>query len=94
MIESYMNQNLIWKHSVSVNEYNESTYSVMTIKGRKETGLKLVKNKLGEDVLSSSRVFTQTAVSIDDLIDDSEVINLETLIDIDGTTGFYTVYLK
>ena len=94
MIELYMNQSLTWKHSVSVNEYNESTFSTSTIKGRKETGHKIVRDKHGEEVVSSARVFTQSLVVCDDFIDDELVLSVESGIDLDGSVGYYTVYLK
>lgn len=94
MIEAYTNQTLILKKPASVNEYNEATYTSTKIKGRKEDGYKLIRNKYGEEVVSSARVFTKSLVETDDLIDDRLVISSEPLSDIDGATGFYTVYLK
>lgn len=94
MIENYANQTLILKRPLSVNEYNEATYSATSIKGRKESGFKLIRNKTGEETVSSARVFTKTLVQVDDLIDDMLVISTEPLTDLDGSTGFYTVYLK
>ena len=93
MLAEYLNQSLTWKHIASVNEYNESTYTSTTIKGRKETGHKLVKNAQGEDAVSSARVFTESAIVIDDLIDDTAIISVESCVDLDGTIQFYTGYL-
>lgn len=94
MIEAYANQTLILKKPASVNEYNEATYSSTSIKGRLENGYKLIRNKQGEETVSSARVFTKTLVQVDDMINDMLVISSEPLTDIDGKTGFYTVYLK
>jgi hypothetical protein len=94
MINNYTNQTLTLKRPSTPNEYNESTYTSTKIKGRKEDGYKLIRNKYGEEVVSSARVFTKTSVETDDLIDDRLVISSEPLSDIDGATGFYTVYLK
>lgn len=93
MLKEYMNQSLSWKHAASVNEYNESTYTTTTIKGRKETGHKLVKNAAGEDTVSSARVFTESAIIVDDLIDDTLIISVESAVDLGGTVQFYTGYL-
>lgn len=94
MIKAYTNQTLILKKPTSVNEYNEATYSSTSIKGRLENGYKLIRNKQGEETVSSARVFTKTLVQVDDMINDMLVISSEPLTDIDGKTGFYTVYLK
>lgn len=94
MIEAYANQTLILKKPASVNEYNEATYTSASIKGRLENGYKLIRNKQGEETVSSARVFTKTLVQVDDLINDMLVISAEPLTDLDGSTGFYTVYLK
>lgn len=94
MIEAYTNQTLILKKPASVNEYNEAAYTSTSIKGRLENGYKLVRNKQGEETVSSARVFTKTLVQVDDLINDMLVISAEPLTDLDGSTGFYTVYLK
>lgn len=94
MIEAYANQTLILKKPASVNEYNEATYTSTSIKGRLENGYKLIRNKQGEETVSSARVFTKTLVQVDDLINDMLVISAEPLTDLDGSTGFYAVYLK
>lgn len=94
MIDDYAKQSLIWKRATSVNEYNEPTYSTSTIKGRKETGFKLIRNSKGEETVSSARVFTKSAVTEGDLIDDELVIAVTTAVDLDGKTGYYAVYLK
>jgi hypothetical protein len=94
MIEEYANQTLTLKKPLSVNEYNEATYSTTTIRGRKETGIKLVRNNQGEEVVSSARVFTGTAITANDLIDNDLVLAVDTAIDLDGTVGYYTGYLK
>ena len=94
MINSYTNQTLTLKRPSTPNEYNEATYSSISIKGRLENGYKLIRNKQGEETVSSARVFTKTLVQVDDMINDMLVISSEPLTDLDGSTGFYTVYLK
>ena len=94
MINNYTNQTLTLKRPSTPNEYNESTYTSTKIKGRLENGYKLIRNKQGEETVSSARVFTKTLVQVDDMINDMLVISPEPLTDIDGKTGFYTVYLK
>lgn len=94
MLDAYANQNLTWKSVASVSKYNEPTYSSVTIKGRKETGNKLILNAEGQEVISSARVFTESAVANNDLIDDSKVIQVNKNIGLDGSIVFYEVYLK
>jgi len=93
MIKAYLNQNLSWKHAGTLNEYNEPTYTTTTIKGRKETGHKLVRNKQGQEVVSSAWVVTQSAIAPNDKIDGSLVISVEEAVQMDGTTKFYEGYL-
>ena len=93
MLANYANQSLTWKHVATTTKYNESTYTTSTIKGRKETGNKLVRDAKGQESVSSARVFTASAVTVNDLIDDKLVINVESAIGLNGTVQFYTVHL-
>jgi hypothetical protein len=95
MIEFYANQSLSHEVAGDLDQYSQPTYAdAVTIKGRKEHGIKLVRNTEGEETVSSATVFTETAVSVNDKIDDSLVIASHPLADLDGDTGFYEVYLK
>lgn len=93
MLSDYANQSLTLKHVTSVNEYNEPSYTTTTIKGRKETGFKLIRNAAGQMVVASAIVFTKSAVSNNDLIDGSLVISVKSDISLDGTTLFYEAFL-
>ena len=93
MLDRYANQSLTWKHVATTNKYGESTYTTSTVKGRKETGYKLVRNSKGEEVVSSARVFTQSTVVEKDLIDEKIVVAVDYAIGLNGTVKFYTVYL-
>ena len=93
MIAEYLNQNLSWGHAGTPNEYNESTYTTTTIKGRKQTGFKLVRDSAGAQVVSSAMVMTETTISIGDLIDTDEVIAVNPAIDLDGATQWNEVWL-
>ena len=94
MLTGYLNQNLSWEHATSVNEYNEPTYTTLTIKGRKEIGSKLVRNPQGQEVVSSACVFTKSAIENNDLIDDKLVISMESCVDLDGSIKWYEGYLQ
>ena len=93
MIDNYTNQSMSLKHATSISEYNEKTYTTTTIYGRKETGSKMVRNTLGEEVVSTACIFTKSAVVVNDLIDNSLVISVETLVGLDGNVKFYEVYI-
>lgn len=93
MLANYANQSLTWKHVTAVSKYNEKTYSSATIKGRKETGFKLIRDAQGKETVSSARVFTESAVTVDDLIDDKLVVAVESNVALNGSVQFYTVFL-
>lgn len=94
MIGNYANQSLTWKHVLTINDYNEPlTSETLTIKGRMETGHKLVRNSKGEEVVSSARVFTESVVSVGDLIDGKLVISVESAVKLNGSVGYVTVFL-
>ena len=94
MLDRYANQSLTWKHFTAIDAYNEATYSSTTIKGRKETGFKLIRNSQGQETVSSAQVFTESAIEVNDLIDDKLVMAVDTQIKLDGGVGFREVYLK
>jgi len=94
LLDRYANQSLTWKHVTAINEYNEPTYSSTTIKGRKETGFKMIRNSQGQESVSSAQVFTESAIEVNDLIDDKLVMAVDTQIKLDGAVGFREVYLK
>ncbi len=94
MISEYMNQSLTWKHVSTISEYNEKTYTSTTIKGRKETCNKLIRTPTGQETTVNTFISTESAIAVNDLIDDKLVISSEPMVDIDGTTLFYEVYLQ
>jgi hypothetical protein len=93
MISAYTNQSLTWKHVSSINEYNEPTYATSIIKGRKETGFKMIRDAQGQETVSSAQVFTKSAVAVNDKIDDKLVIAVDSQITLNGSISFYEVYL-
>ena len=92
MIENYLNQSAAWQHIATTNEYNEHTFTTTTIKCRKEMGFKLVRNKQGQEVVSSACYFTRSAVAIDDLLDGELVIAANSEVDLNGAVEFYECY--
>jgi len=94
MIGTYTNQLVIWKHGITISDTNEKTFSSTdTIKGRVKLGYKLVINSKGEEVVSIAKLLTESAVGVNDEINGQVVVNVNPLVDLDGTTQFYEVYL-
>ena len=94
MLDDYANQSLIWMHVLTLNEYNEiATSTTTTIKGRKDTGFKLIRNAQGQEIVSTAYVATKSAIAANDTIDGKLVISSEPAIDLDGSVLFYEVYL-
>lgn len=94
MLGNYANQNLTLIHYASTNQYNEGANPITsTIKGRKETGNKLVRNKEGQEVVSSACVFTDSVIIGGDLIDNDLVTSVNPAIDLSGTIKFYKAWL-
>ena len=94
MIEAYANQSLTLEKAGALNSYGEFTYATSTIKGRKQTEFKLVRNSTGQEVVSTAQVFTTTAITVNDRIDGQVVIAVQSAVDIDGAVQFYQVYLS
>jgi len=92
MIANYLNQSASWQHVATTTEYNEHTYTTSTVKCRKETGFKLVRNAQGQEVVSSACYFTQSAVTVDDKLDGKLVIAVNSEVGLDGSIEFYEVY--
>lgn len=94
MLGNYTNQSLTLIHYASVNQYNEGgSPTTSTIKGRKETGYKLIRNSAGVETVSSAVVFTESSITSGDLIDDEIVIAAVPQIDLDGQVVFYKAWL-
>lgn len=93
MLSAYMNQTASWEYVSTINEYNEATYLTVSIKCRKETGFKLVRNAQGQETTSSAQIFTESAIDVNDKIDGKLVIAVDTQIDLGGASRFRECYL-
>lgn len=70
MIESYLNQSVLWKVQTGVNEYNEPTFSAgTTIKAQLEYKRKLVRKPTSEEVISEATVLCNVPVRAGDIIE-------------------------
>ena len=95
MLEEYANQSLTLAKHGTISDCGEYPYtSTSTISGRKETGIKIVKNQYGQEVVSTSTVFTETDIDIDDKIDGDIVIAIDDAVDLDGVVLFNMAYLQ
>lgn len=92
MLDFYANQTLSWAHTTALNEYNEPTRTTTNIKGRKEPINKLVRNAQGEEVVVATRIFTETAITVNDTIDGDIVISSSPQPNLDGSIAFYEIY--
>jgi len=94
MLGNYANQDLAWKHVTSTDKYDDvSGSTTTTIKGRKESSHRLVRNSLGEEKIASGKVFTSAAVCVDDYIDGELIIAVDEPKTLGGKTAFYIGYL-
>lgn len=98
MLGDYANQTVSHKAKASVNSYNEPTYSTAAdIKCRLEFKRKLVRDKHGQEVISEATLYTETAITPDDVITHSSidwtVIAVEAHADLGGTVQYYEVML-
>lgn len=70
LINTYLNQTVIWRQATGQNEYGETTFAVpVTIKVRWEGKRRLVRDKEGREVVSEARVFCTETVKPGDLLE-------------------------
>ena len=94
MIGFYTNTIVDWQKVSGKNEYNERTFAnAVAIRCRLEDVMRLVRTATGTEVVSSTTVFTETAVSPHDLIDGRPVLNVNKMRGLDGEVWHYEVYL-
>lgn len=68
MLRDYLNQTVTHKSVLSVNDYNEKTYSTVSIKGRFIYKREVMRNADNEDVVSDAILYTETAINEKDVI--------------------------
>ena len=89
----YLNQNVTWKSKTGQDFHNEPAYDSSTITARKEQKRRMVRDAQGEEVVSQTTVYTQSAIGMEDKIDDEQVINVGEWIDRDGSIVGYEVFI-
>lgn len=90
----YYNQSLTWESVTGVSDTNVPTTSSTTIAGRMELGYRLIRNSLGEEIISTAVVFTDSEVEVNDFINGKLVISALPQISLNGTVHHYEIYLK
>ena len=98
MISEYCNQTVSHKAKTGVNDYNEPTYAeAVNIKARVEYAHKMTRDRYGQEVTSTTQVYTETAVGLDDVLTidniDRPAIMVKKTPDLDGNICFYEVML-
>ena len=94
MIKDYLNQTASHEAYSSINDYAEPSYSAaVSIACRKEGVNKLIRDAEGKEVVTSSRVFTETLINVKDRIDGRMILRVDPMPNLDGSISHYEVYL-
>lgn len=93
IIDRYLNQSMVWKKRLAIDKYNEPTTHPTTIKGRLESGHRLLRNDKGEEVVATSFFITKSAVAVNDYLDDMLILGVQPIYSLGGTITWYEVYL-
>jgi len=94
LISTYLKGSYTWQHILTKDKYNEiATSTTTTIKGRIESGFKLIVDPTGEDVSSTAVLITESAVVVGDKIDGRIVLASSRMDGLDGAAAFYEVML-
>lgn len=88
-----LNQTVTWSKKTGQDKYNNPTYTDTDIDARKERRNRMARSTTGELVVSSTTVFTQSAIGLEDEIDGEKVIDVMDMVDGDGDVIGYEVLL-
>lgn len=76
----YLNQAVSWQQKTGHDEFNHPIFNSTTIQTRKEARDRLLKNDLGETILSKSTFFCHHAIQINDWLDEMPVLQVYEMI--------------
>lgn len=98
MIESTLNQSAQWKKKTGQNAYTEPIFAdAVDIQVRWEGGLRKVKDRQGNEVISQAKVFCVEIINPADVLvyggRECEVINYTEHFDLDGEYSHREVYV-
>lgn len=93
-VKELLNQVALLKRRSGTDAFNKPDYSEdVFIAVRKEGKNKLVRDILGNEVVSNTTVFCTVPVKPNDLIDEAVVISVSEMVEKDGTICGYEVFL-
>lgn len=93
MLRKYLKQKVSWSKTIGFTDTNNPIPSdKKTIPARVEKKIKLVKDKHGSEVVSTTTIWVVDAVSVDDLIDDKQVIAVQDMVKRNGTIEGFEVF--
>ena len=93
MLSDYLTQQVTYEKVIASNAYGEKAYQTTTIGCRKVDKNKLVRNKLGEVVTSSTCYYLLQCVDLNDRLDGKAIIAIEVMCGLDNVIEGYKVYV-
>lgn len=93
MLADYLNQTCILSVAGSKNAYGNYNHTDKEIVCRKIQKFKRVINNKGEEVTTSAEYWLLEEVKVHDMLDGKQVISCSDMVDLDGITEGYKVYL-
>ena len=93
MFADLLNQTVSWAAKTAAGESGPTRGTPVNIAARKERRVRKVTDQYGNEVVSTTTIFTESAVQPDDTIDGVVVIDVMTMVDGDGTVEGYEALL-
>lgn len=96
MFKNFLREKAILKTKVGIDEYGKPSFIEKTIKCRIEEQIKQILSPQGEEIISTSRVFISKneTINVGDLINNKQVISINTIKNHRGKIEGMGVYLK
>ena len=93
-LKKYLNQKATFEAKSGVDRYGNQSYAnPVAISVRREGKIRMVRNIRGEEVTSTSTIFTATQVLPLDKLDGNEVINVSEMVNREGMVIGWECYL-
>lgn len=90
----YLNQTVVWQRRTGKDAYNKPQYAdAVDIPVRVEGKIRLVRDSLGNEVVSNTTAFCQSPVKALDLLGGKPVLTVADMVDGDGEVVGWEVYL-
>ena len=89
MLRDYLNQVVILKSLIGMDEYNEPIFGeVKEVKCRLIDRFKRIVNDKGEEVVSDGIIQYYESIKVGDYIDNRKVIAVNSIVDLEGVIGY------